>query len=90
MENVLNDIREERARQDAKWGDQSGHSDYVWNAILGEEAGEVAKAVLEHEIAYAMLEDIRDELVLGDIRDELVQVAAVAVAWIEALDKRRK
>lgn len=40
-------------------------------AVLVEEVGEVAKALLEHDD--------------GDLRDELVQVAAVAVAWLESL-----
>lgn len=39
--------------------------------VLTEELGEVARAILEGR----------------GLRDELVQVAAVAVAWIEALDK---
>jgi hypothetical protein len=40
--------------------------------VLVEEVGEVARAVLEGDTA--------------SLRAELVQVAAVAVAWIEALD----
>jgi hypothetical protein len=44
--------------------------------VLGEEFGEVARA---------MLEDDGDE----HLRAELIQVAAVAVAWAEAIDARR-
>ena len=40
-------------------------------AILTEEVGEVARAALEHDT--------------DGLRLELVQVAAVAVAWLEAL-----
>lgn len=72
---VVRDIREERAAQDQKWGSQREQSYPVWNTILSEEVGEAAKEVLEKR---------RDKL-----RMELVQVAAVAVAWIEAIDAER-
>lgn len=50
--------------------------------VLGEEFGEVARSLLE--TGYGGPEG-------GDahLRSELVQVAAVAVAWIEAIDARR-
>jgi hypothetical protein len=70
-EQVFNAIEEERGRQDAKWGSQRQQHNLKWNAILGEEVGEAAKEVLEEN----------DEL----LWKELVQVAAVAVAWLEAL-----
>ena len=72
---VLADIADERARQDEKWGDQSGHPYLLWNAILGEEVGEVSRVLLE-------------DLDAKRLRAELVQVAAVAVAWVETIDKR--
>lgn len=68
---VLLDIKAERARQDRKFGDQTGHSDLFWNVVLGEEVGEVATALVEND--------------LDNLRDELIQVAAVAVAWAENL-----
>jgi len=61
---VLAEIVTERARQDDKWGEQH-HTDFVWHAILAEEVGEVAEAILEGRQA--------------DVRRELIQVAAVAV-----------
>lgn len=79
-------IDNERARQDAKFpGQWAGFGDEFaivslphrrqaalleCAAILAEEAGEVAKAVLE-----------RDD---RGLEFELVQVAAVCVAWLEA------
>jgi NTP pyrophosphatase (non-canonical NTP hydrolase) len=63
----------ERARQDAKWGEQN-HGDDRWAVILGEEYGEVCLAI--------------NEGLSGELRDELIQVAAVAVAWLEALERR--
>lgn len=50
--------------------------------VLGEEVGEVANAVLE--AGYIPSPDADKHL-----RDELVQVAAVAVAWVEAIDARK-
>ena len=74
MLKVIEDVKEERERQDAKWGEQL-HDPYTWIAILGEEYGEVCKAALEDN---------------GGYRDELVQVAAVAIAAIESYDKTVK
>lgn len=72
---IFTEISSERNRQDAKWGGTPGvdrRDDHTYAAVLGEECGEVCKAWLE-----------RDTVAL---RLELVQVAAVAVAWIEELD----
>jgi NTP pyrophosphatase (non-canonical NTP hydrolase) len=71
---VLDMVSEERARQERKWGDQSAYSSLLWLAILTEELGEVAKAMLERTSAESL-------------RRELTQVAAVAVAAIEALER---
>lgn len=84
MDRIFKEIKLERRHQDAKWGDQSSKPDILWNAILGEEAGEVQKAALEAEYPGAHREV--DPMI--ELRRELIQVAAVAVAWIEALDKR--
>lgn len=70
---IMRDIGAERQRQDEKWGEQN-HSDAVWSAILGEEYGGVCKALLD---------DPESKLV-----EELTQVAAVAVAWLEAIARR--
>jgi hypothetical protein len=67
------DICGERERQDAKWGVQN-HDPRYWLAILGEEFGEAAKAIVQHNGARKL-------------RAELVQVAAVAIAFIESLDR---
>lgn len=76
-------IRAERKRQGEKWnrfhswgyGDCSNPElpNPVKVAVLTEEVGEVAKAMLE-----------RDNEAL---RTELVQVAAVCVAWLESLER---
>lgn len=71
---IADEIHDERERQDRKWGvdsitQRSAESGY---RVLGEEVGEVAKAINERD---------REQC-----RKELVQVAAVAVAMIQALD----
>lgn len=80
MDNILEEIRKERERQDKKWGVQN-HSPIVWDSILGEEAGEVSKAALESHFNH--MGDNR----LEDYREELIQTAAVCVAAIECLDR---
>jgi len=76
---VIDLILDERNSQDAKWGDQSGHSDFVWLGILMEEVGEAAKCALHN--LFGGKES-------GRLTTELVQVAAVSVAWIEAIYSR--
>lgn len=75
---VLNEVAAERDRQDAKWGEQN-HDLPVWITVLAEEIGEAAQEVLAARAGErpAMLR----------CRAELVQVAAVAVAAIEYIDR---
>ena len=80
-EDALVMVLAERKRQHERW-----HREHEWGfgdcssvnlpaitkaAVLGEECGEVQRAVLD-----------RDN---DSLRVELVQVAAVAVAWLESL-----
>ena len=74
---ALDDVQAERERQDQKWNDPpdwSNFDDATRFAVLFEETGEVARAYLEKGPTSK------------ELRDELVQVAAVAVKWIERLD----
>lgn len=81
-EDVFKLITAERDRQSDRWSAPHGWGQgdcsspdvepIVKVAVLTEEAGEVARAVL----------DSTD----GDLRTELVQVAAVAVAWLEGME----
>lgn len=76
---IIEAIGDERERQRAKWtpphawgqGDCSSAAvpAQVKVAVLVEECGEIARAVLDNN---------REQL-----RTELIQVAAVAVAWLE-------
>lgn len=69
-------IRLERISQDIRFGKQQ-HSPLFWLAILTEEVGEVAT-----ELQDAAVDKYR-------LRAELVQCAAVAVAWLEAMDAEK-
>jgi NTP pyrophosphatase (non-canonical NTP hydrolase) len=74
-------ISDERTRQRRKWNQphEWGRGDcsslnvapIVKAAVLNEECGEVAKAVLEKDNA--------------SLKTELIQCAAVCVAWLESL-----
>ena len=78
---VMSHVRRERERQDEKWGDQSDHPAWIWNAILGEEVGEVSEELLEYKFG---------DHDMDDVYKELIQVAAVAMAWADAINRDRK
>jgi len=60
-------------------------TDYERFAVLGEEFGEVAREVLTNE-GRRLARDTRGTD--AALRDELIQVAAVCVAWCEAISAR--
>jgi NTP pyrophosphatase (non-canonical NTP hydrolase) len=72
---VLMHVKQERTRQDQKWGEQN-HDPITWVTILTEEVGELAQAALHARFggpkAYAFGE-------------EATHCAAVAVAILECL-----
>lgn len=69
---LLDEVVKERDRQDRIFGVQN-HSASLWLTILAEEFGEAATAILEQD--------------QENLREELVQVAAVAIAMVEAFDR---
>lgn len=77
------EVHRERIRAHVKHGAVGHSSEQLlgsnpeWLAILMEELGEVA-----HEMTYDTINGP------GALRKELVQVAAMACAWIQALDYR--
>ena len=76
-EPVIADIVAERGRQDAKFGEQN-HAAGTWALILLEEIGEWAKEELDRKF---------NGLQRDNRRVELVQVAAVAMAMVQAMDR---
>ena len=76
MDRAIALVKEERARQDAKWGEQN-HPPCEWMTVLGEEFGEACQAALNLRFG--------GKLTQADYQKEVVQVAAVAVAMVECL-----
>jgi len=73
-------ILTERIRQNAKWGEQN-HDDEIWFAIMTEEIGEVAQAILHTRFGGKAG---------GTTEVELVHVAAVALQWLECIQRRNQ
>jgi hypothetical protein len=93
---VLGEIAGERARQDAKWGPQSHPDgtgrpgDRAWADVMRDQCDHEHRSglgtwrtILAEEVFEAFA-----EADLAKLREELVQVAAVAAAWVEAIDRR--
>lgn len=74
---IVNKVLTERLRQDRKWGEQN-HELHVWTDILGEEIGEISKALLEEQFGDGTNEHIAVEL---------VQSAAVIFAMLEFMER---
>lgn len=75
QERALVDVLVERWRQNAQWGEQN-HDMFIWLAILHEETGELAKAILHRQFGGEKA---------GEVHKESVQVAAVALQIVEYL-----
>jgi NTP pyrophosphatase (non-canonical NTP hydrolase) len=80
-EKALTDVLEERKHQEEKWGEQN-HNPYTYLAILQEEVGEYAQACLQTQFGGK-------HGGLDHMREEAVQVAAVALAIVECLDRHK-
>lgn len=78
MNKIFDEIRAERERQDIKFG-VCDYSDYHFLAILMEETGEVAQAVVQTSTGGPHA---------GRTREEIVHAVAVGVSWLEAIDRR--
>ncbi len=78
--NIVNDIFQERKRQDAKWGEQN-HDDERWLAILTEEVGELAQEVLHDEFRGKAA---------GKAQTELRHFVAVGAQWLEHFERRKR
>lgn len=75
---ALKDVLTEMNSQDNKWGADRNQHPFLWQVILGEEFGEVCQAILHDEFGGSHA---------GTAREELVQVAAVALQFIEQYDR---
>ncbi len=99
---VLNDLELERHRQDAKWGEQNhrngtGPGVFFMQTNVAQTAA-MARSICDeaHQSGYGtwvhiIWEEVAEALEESDpvrLRAELIQVAAVAVSWCEAIDRR--
>ncbi|BFH71914.1 hypothetical protein J27TS7_08350 [Paenibacillus dendritiformis] len=84
MNEVLAAVAYERRRQDSKWGEQN-HQPPLWIGILGEEFGELCEAI--NETVFDNGAEARKKGGYENMRAEAIQLAAVAVAFVEYLDR---
>lgn len=77
LSEALASVLAERCRQDAKWGEQN-HDPFTYLAVLAEEVGELSQAALHARFGGPAS---------AGLRAEAVQVAAVALAIVECLDR---
>lgn len=91
---VLEEVLEERKKQNKKWGVQD-HNPIEWIGILTEEVGEASKDAVDwyfgNKISGKRKEndDAIQQKLLKDYRTECIQVAAVAVQMVESIDRNK-
>lgn len=92
---VLAEVAAERSRQDAKWSEQNhpDGTDEVWRAAADRARRACQRAAAHDEVTWfhILREEFWEAMAETDpssLRIELVQLAAVAVAHVEAIDRR--
>jgi len=80
---IIKAIIKERERQDSKWGEQN-HELSRWTGILGEEYGELCEAINE-----TVFDNGTDKGGYENMRKEAIHVAAVAVGFLEYLERNK-
>jgi hypothetical protein len=76
---LLSEVASERIRQDETWGGavhDDGHSTAEFAAYITDYAGRAGTAAMQDDVVLA--------------RKRLIQVAALAVAGVESIDRQRK
>lgn len=79
---VLAQVREERRRQDKQWGGPSHDDAHVpsdWVSYVGEHLDRAKKSIVQRVLADP-----------DRYRQNMIEVAALAVAAVESLDRKRK
>jgi trans-2-enoyl-CoA reductase len=84
---IIDLILYERIKQDKKWGIRN-QPDAAWLPILIEECGETAKSMIEDCSSTDLKEMLLKTITLKSTMDEVIQVAAVALAWLEDMATR--
>jgi malonyl CoA-acyl carrier protein transacylase len=95
---VLGEVERERLRQDELWGEQNWSDGedafrpaYAEVAQMFQELNPYRAADGTLTWSHILGEEVAEAVAESDVvklREELVQVAAVAVAWIECIDRR--
>ncbi|WP_408895916.1 hypothetical protein ACJ5H2_13445 [Nocardioides sp. R1-1] len=92
---VLSEVGRERDAQHAKWGEQNHPDgtgvDYDLHRDMARLQCEQNHAAGHGSWLDILLEEVYEAAAGDDVtnlRTELLQVAAVAVAWVEAIDRR--
>lgn len=95
IEDVLKEVSNEVNRQYALWGEQN-HPDGTDQELFSEplrvrrDQYEVAHSADALTYRHILLEEVYEALAEEDknmLREELIQVAAVAVSWVQKLDR---
>jgi hypothetical protein len=98
---VEGDVRREREAQDLKWGEQN-HPDGTDRTPVehSELVARHAKTMCQRAAAggtvtwkHILWEEVAEAFAETDpakLRTELIQVAAVAMTWVEAIDRRNR
>jgi hypothetical protein len=99
IDDVLSEVQAERLRQNAIWGEQN-HPDGTGAALPDSFRGAANQARQLCELSarmgtvtwrHILLEEVAEAFESStphELRAELVQVAAVAAAWVQAIDRR--
>lgn len=95
---VLAEVYDERVAQETKWGEQNhpdgtGLPEDRQHADMARHLCEVAFASGNGSWRHILAEEVCEAFAESDparLREELVQVAAVAAAWVEAIDRRER
>jgi len=91
----LSEVADERARQQYKWGEQNhpngtGAKSDSWAANNARIETDTAFADGAGTWRHILNEEVAEAFAESDVcklRTELIQVAAVACAWVEAIDR---
>lgn len=78
---IIDDVIDERERQDEKWGEQN-HFTERWATIIGEEYGEMCEAINEFRFNPTLETE-------EDIYTETIQTMASCMAMLECMERSR-
>lgn len=81
MQKIIEKVIEERKRQDDKWGEQN-HTAPVWGMIIGEEYGEMCKAI--NEFGFNQTPEAEQQ-----IYTEAIHTMASCMAMLECIERSR-